>query len=135
MPTSILSSLTLTGPSFDPDNVTRRIGLEPTNTCKIGDRVQGTQILRKHCGWVWSTPREESIDLGKQVAALLERLGPFLHRINQVREELGLEVEISCAIYIEGPTPSVHFDRSALSLMNQLEAEIDLDIYVYMEAD
>ena len=109
--------------------------MEPTGTWKTGDRVQGTQILRKHSGWVWSTPREESIDLGEQVAALLERLGPFLSRINEVREELGLEAEISCAIYIEGQTPAVHSDRSVLKLINQLEAEIDLDIYVYLEPD
>lgn len=135
MGTSILSSFTLTAPSFDPEDITRRIGLEPTKTWKTGDRVQGTQIRRKHSGWVWSMPREESLDLGKQVAALLERLGPFLSRINEVREELGLDAEISCAIYIEGQTPAVHFDRSVMSRVNQLEAEIDLDIYVYPDPE
>lgn len=129
MGTSVLSSFTLTGPSFDPEDITRRIGLEPTKTWKTGNRVQGTQIRRKHSGWVWSMPRGESLDLGKQVAALLERLGPFISRINEVREELGLDAEI-CAIYIEGQTPAVHFDRSVMSVVNQLEAEIDLDIYL-----
>ena len=75
--------------------------------------------------------REESLDLGKQVATLLEQLGPFISRINAVREEFGLEAEISCAIYIEGQAPAIHFDRSVMSLANQLEAEVDLDIYVY----
>lgn len=135
MATTVLSSFTLTGPSFDPAEVTRRIGLEPTKTWKTGDRVQGTQILRKHSGWVWAMPREESLDLGKQIAALLEQLGPFVSRINEVRHELGLGAEISCAIYIEGQTPAVHFDRSVMSLASQLEAEIDLDIYVYPDPE
>src|SRR5215813_1932997 len=103
MGTSILSSFLLTGPSFNPEDITRRIGLEPTKTWKTGDRIQDSLIQRKQTGWACSMPREESLDLGKQVAALLERLGPFLSRINEVRGELGLEAEISCAIYIEGP--------------------------------
>lgn len=130
MSTSILSSFTLTGIDFDPEDATRRIGLEPTKTWRRGDQVQKTLIRRKHSGWQWSLPSEESLDLGRQVASLLERLAPYAAAITEVREELDLDAEISCAIYIEGQAPGVHFDRSTLALADQLGAEIDIDIYV-----
>lgn len=80
-------------------------------------------------------PRTESLDLGQQVADLLERLDPFLSRIDEARSEFCLDAEISCAIYIEGQAPGVHFDRAVMAAVNRLNAEIDLDIYVYPEAE
>lgn len=135
METSILSSFILTGHGFDPESISRRIGLEPMKTWKEGDRIQNSQLRRKHSGWVWSSCREETLDLGKQVGALLEQLRPYLSHINSVREEFRLEAEISCAVYIGKQAPAVYFDRSTVNLANELQAEIDIDLYVCPESD
>lgn len=88
-------------------------------------------MRRKHSGWEWSTGRENALHLGEQIARLLDSLGPYLSRIGEARQIFDLEAEISCAVYIEGQAPSIHLDLGALKLINQLEAEIDLDIIVF----
>jgi len=131
--TSILSSITLTGGDFDPDEVTDALGIEPTKTWRIGDPIQNTLLKRKHNGWSVATSREESLDLGKQIRDLLRRLEPTFSSIATLRDRVDLNVEVSCAIYIYGETPSMHLDRETLSMIERLDAEIDFDLYVYIK--
>ena len=133
MATSILSSVTLTGASFDPEQVTDALGIEPTKTWRIGEPIQNTLLKRKHNGWSVATPRQESLDLGKQLRDLLRELEPKFSSIAALRERFGFDVEVSCAIYINGETPSMHLDRETLSMVERLGAEIDFDLYVYIE--
>ncbi len=133
MATSILSSITLTGEDLDPEQVTDALGITPTKTWRIGDPIQNTLLKRKHSGWSVATPRQVSLDLAKQVRDLLRELEPKFPAIAALRERLGFAVEVSCAIYIYGDTPSMHLDREILSMVERLGAEIDFDLYVYID--
>lgn len=133
MATSICSSITVTGGDFDPEEVTNALGIKPTKTWRVGDPIQNTLLKRKHNGWSFATPRQESLDLGKQIRELLRELEPKFSSIAALRERVGLDVEVSCAVYIYGETPSMHLDRETLSMVERLGAEIDFDLYVYVE--
>jgi hypothetical protein len=129
--TEVFAEFTLTGENFDPDEVTRRLGLEPTKSWKAGDlQVPGATIRHKVAGWRLRTPREKSFDVGPHVAALVESLKPLIPRINAVQQALQLEAEFSCVVYIKDQSPAVYFERAVLDVVEALKAEIDIDIYV-----
>jgi hypothetical protein len=73
----------------------------------------------------------KTLDLGKQLSGLLAQLAPFLPKIREIKRQLDLDAEISCAVYIEEQAPVLHLDRNVVEMANQLEAEIDIDVYVF----
>jgi uncharacterized protein DUF4279 len=129
MTTTLRSSLVLVGSEMDPDEVTRRTGLQPSRTWRRGEPIQQTLLQREHSGWVLEIPEEVSLDLGEQVKRLLDRFWPQAAAIAGARRECGIEIEIACEVYVRGQTPSIHFDQLTLARIVELGAEIDVDIH------
>ncbi len=133
MATECVARLTLTGDDFDPDDVTRLVGFEPSKTWRKGDQRGVSRLRYEHNGWSVHSPEVESLELQDQVRTLLGVLKQHWSKIASVREELGLDAEIACSIVIEGTAPWIHFDREVLALFVEMGAEIDVDILAFSE--
>ena len=66
MATSLKVRFTLTGMNFDPDNISRLIGLTPTKTWRRGDRRAGSALSWEHDGWMLSKSEKTSLDLNDE---------------------------------------------------------------------
>lgn len=135
MATEILTEFTLTGIGFDPDEVTTLLGIKPTETWRLGDLIQNTFLHHKHDGWCLSTGQEEldeqnSIDVPRQVRFIFEQLQPYTSKLKDVCARFRLDVELTCVVYIEGDRPAIHFDSDVVRWLAELNAEIDVDLYV-----
>ncbi len=75
-------------------------------------------------------PRKNGADIGLKTRSLLRAIEPHVAKLNAARAKYGLRAELSCVVFIESETPSIHFDWMSMSVLAQLEAEIDIDVYV-----
>lgn len=79
---------------FDPDEVTRRLGIDPTEVQRVGERHGRT--TRKTNGWfLRSQDRVESRDARRHIDWLLDQLEPAANALSELRAS-GAEVDISC---------------------------------------
>jgi hypothetical protein len=131
MKSELSASFMLLGQEFDPAQVTAWVGLTPSRTWRIGDLVQPPAILRhKRNGWVLDSTLPASADLEEHVKSVLERLQPSW----AVLVELALQYDtvISCVVYsYGGDRPAMHFDKDIVKRAAELNAAIDIDLYIF----
>lgn len=131
MAAQISAAFTLTGIGFDPDEVSRILGLIPTKVWRYGNQIQNTLLKREHDGWSLSTELSERGDLSKQVNIILEILYEKSHDIKKICEDFNINGEISCVIYAKlEELPEIHFSHEIIRKASELNAEIDVDLYV-----
>src|SRR3546814_12557430 len=70
------------------------------------------------------TPREQTWDAPRHVAALVEKLRPHIPSIKAVQQALGLEAEFVCILYIRNERPALHFDRAILAVVRSEERRV-----------
>jgi hypothetical protein len=113
----------------DPEEITKIVGVSPTDVWRIGDKITNRSTLkRKENGWRLKSNLEQTSDLDAHIKNVLERLKPGWGKLR----ELGLQyyAEISCVIYCYDPqSPVIHFDKEIIKAAIELNAEIDVDYY------
>jgi hypothetical protein len=136
MATRIAAEFTLTGVSFDPEQVIRELGIQPTKTWRLGDQIQKTLLHYKHDGWMLSTgyqtlDEEHAVNLTGLIRELFLKLKPHTKALVGISAKLNLEAELTCIMYIEGDCrPEMHLDRDVVQWLGELHADIDTDIYI-----
>ncbi len=135
--TTMYCAFSLASPDLDePDEVTRRLGLEPTRTWRKGDKMSLLTLPReKDTGWEIAVPEVACIDVNVPLRQLLSILTPVAKKIAGVRTDLDLEAEVSCVLFVRGGSPILHFDVTAVQLIASLGAEIDIDIVYWIGPD
>jgi hypothetical protein len=129
MPPKIQTEFCITGIDLLPEQITIDLGLTPTQTWRLGDPIQETQLRRKHNGWCFSIGQsEDNWELEKSLAALIDHLLPYANIISSVCENHILHCEISCAIYVSDETPIINLCPETISHLAQLNASLDIDI-------
>jgi len=120
----------LYGSEFDPEEATRRIGLEPTSI-----KRKGEPKTRKHSFWQISVGRIEGdiIDIYEISSALVAQLAPCAKEIANTRQDLGLEAVLEVVLWISTDesksTPAIGFDHEVISFLQKVGATIDVDTY------
>ncbi len=120
----------LYGTEFDPEEATRRIGLEPTKVARRGEPKS-----RRHSFWEVSSGHVENdiLDVHEMSSALVALLAPYATKIASTRRELGLEAVLEVVLWISTddskPTPAVGFDQAVISFVHSVGAKIDVDTY------
>ena len=132
MPFEISASLTITGLDFDSQNITDKLGIIPTKTWKIGDLIHPKgPIKRKHNGWVIESNLSKDNEIEDHIKSLFEELHPVWGVLQEISNNYDLE--ISCVVYTDGEVPSIHLDQEIINKSQQINAEIDVDLYVLPE--
>lgn len=134
MESEISVYFTLTGLDCEPEEITAKIGIKPTKTWKVGDLInsRGT-IRRKHNGWKLESKLEKSAELEEQIKSVLEQLQPSWQPLREICTQY--DAEINCVIYTIKQIPAIHFDREIIEKVNQLNAAIDVDLYVLPDGE
>ncbi len=129
MSTKITVHFTITG-RFDPNEVTKRLGMNPSKAWKFGDTIQKTLTTYKHDGWKLSTEEIDSLDLNEPLNQIWEIIQPHKTEIIDICNDLSLETEFSCVVEVEEDEyPTLHFDSEMIKQISELKADIDIDIF------
>ena len=123
----------LDGDDFDPDEVTKFIGIEPTSIMRKGSKAGGK--LPKISSWAVSTDKvvNESIDVFDMATEIINILKPKKELIIQAIEHFKikprLEVVLSFSVNQELSTPAIGFEPETVSFLGEIGAFIDIDTY------
>lgn len=128
----IAAKFTLTDFECSPREITERLGISPTKTWEIGDLISPRgQREYEFNGWRLDSELHNSLDLEEQLKALLQQLDVAWKELAKTCQQY--ESEFSFVIYLDnddGQIPAVHFSPELIAKIHQLNAAIDLDIYV-----
>ena len=123
--------LTITDFDCDPDEISNLLKLTPTKIYRIGELRIPQSILRNRTnGWKLKSSLSQST-IEEQVEHLLEQIRPCYEIITELGKKY--EIEISCHVHCGVHIPAIHFNNNIIKQLAQLNASIDVDIYVFPE--
>jgi hypothetical protein len=110
-----------------PEEVTRQIGVLPSETWHKGESRPVTNILHKDSGW----ELKSGLPLD---APLIDHINFLLSVVRPVREQFISLTDkyysiLTCAIYFGDESPEIHFDNELLKQIADLNLRLDLDLY------
>jgi hypothetical protein len=132
MRSEISASYMLSGTDLDPAAITAATGIQPTSSRRAGDWITYPRRTFRAAAGRWSVesrlPLSASLD-----AHLNDVFGQLsLGWAALVRVGLSYEAEISCVVRsFGGDRPAIGFDRDVVRRTGELNADIDVDLYVF----
>jgi hypothetical protein len=116
-----------------PDDITELLGIAPTKTWRVGEKIYETgTITRKDNGWQLGPirkSRSESVE--SQVTALMGTVGSAAERFSRLPPESA--VVLFCAVYMTS-APAVGFTAEQVAFLSRIGAAIEFDLYCMTEA-
>ena len=122
---------TVTG-EFAPEDISKRLGLQPTDCWIKGSRNEQTHLERKFSRWSLYSRLDRTVALEAHVDDVLEQLQPARDRIADLLKEVTGEMILVGYFYRD--YPGLHFKASTLSNLAAINVDIDMDFY-YMYSD
>lgn len=97
-------------------------------------KLQRGGIRKKHNGWRLNSKLEKSAELEYHIKSVLEQLQvgwlPLVELCSQYYAEIA-----GVIYYWNGSVPAIHFDKNIMQQVAELNAEIDVDLYVLERND
>lgn len=119
------------GDQFDPDEITRRLGIEPTVQFRPGDPItEDGRGRRQHFGWMVKLGPREVLDIDGMLHELRERVSVPGAAVKQLCDDMGVELVIVCAVGAElaDTVPEMIFPTDFLEWVVELGAAISVDV-------
>ena len=116
---------------FNPDDITRRIGLNPSKVWEKGDkRNNGTEYDFSY--WEFGFCDEYDVVTEKQMQKTLEPLLSKTAILNEIRKESDVVfvLEIVPTVYSESATPCLAPSMEVIDFCHETRTGIDIDLYV-----
>lgn len=121
--------LRLTGDNFDPDRVTEFLGIQPSYAKKKGSPTPKCSI------WEFSLGKtdNEIVDIYDMATKLVNQLEPKVDLLINAIAKFDLSCVMQVVLWItmdeSKSTPAIGFECETISLLNKLNAFIDIDTY------
>ncbi|WP_413376615.1 DUF4279 domain-containing protein [Alkalihalobacillus sp. 1P02AB] len=124
----------LAGDSFPVEEVTRRLGIIPTESYRKGDVIRYYPIYhtRIETAWKYGTDYQETVDIENQFAQIISPLQMKKEELTAIINDYSIEAGITIVLNIlEGQTPALFFTKEVIQFAAELQLEIDVDLYAY----
>lgn len=116
-----------------PDEITKKLGIEPTETRIKGEiRIIGKKKIKikrvnKENSWHLKSDLPLTAPVENHLVNLLKKLKPRKQKITEINQKY--YAEFSCALYFREANPGIHIDEKLLKEIGKLNAKLDLDMY------
>ncbi|GFE69891.1 DUF4279 domain-containing protein [Chroococcus sp. FPU101] len=132
MKSEILVSLTLTGLDLKPDKITDKLRINPSKIWYKGDLIYPKgKICYSNNGWSLKSNLESSSELEEHIQSIFKQLQPVWSVLKNLCSLY--QTEINCVVYVSEQVPSIHFNPEIIKQIHQLNAALDVDLYVLPE--
>jgi hypothetical protein len=118
------------GENFDPDEVTRRLGIEPTNSFRPGDPLtKSGHGERRSPGWIMHVGRS-TFEIDDVLPEFRQRLDVSPHTVRKLCSDLNLNLVIICGVGLGGAeaAPGLYFPTEFLKWVTEMGADLNVDI-------
>lgn len=122
--------LRLMGDDLDPDDLTRRLGAEPTGSARKGglvSRPNGTVVVAPRGWWYFKVEYRSPGDLDGQIAEILERLTDDL----SIWQDLSgrFRAEIFCGLFLHETNEGLALAPATMLALGMRGLQLEMDIY------
>jgi hypothetical protein len=117
---------------FDPDEMTRRIGLQPSDSWRKGDIAPKTRLERSMNRWELQSRLDRKEDLEAHVKDVLLQLDSQREAILSICAEFRAYLQL--VGYFYQYYPGFHLDREDTKRIGQYNLAMDCDFY-YLYSD
>ncbi|MDB9519336.1 DUF4279 domain-containing protein [Roseofilum reptotaenium CS-1145] len=122
---------TITG-SFNPDEITRRVGVEPTRCWSKGDPHPTTHFECKCSRWSLFSRLDSKEELEAHVCDVFIQLEQNSEAFQNLSQEFGACMQL--VGYFKTIYPGLHFERDMIEKLAKYSLEVDFDFY-YLYSD
>jgi hypothetical protein len=117
---------TLTG-DFDPKVITERLGVEPSESWRKGDRSERTHYERKFSRWSLNSRLDHAASLEEHVRDVLDQTRDHAAAIREIGEEFNCWVQL--VGFFHNHYPGFGLDSNLIAGLASLNVAIDCDFY------
>jgi hypothetical protein len=120
------------GITFDPDYVTRALGIEPTQQNRSGDPIHDGQGRWTFTRWRISEGPLETVTITGMLDQVISRLSTAGQKLNTVCDEIGVEPILTCTVEPQSAeTPDVTFPRPVVQWAANNNVALAVDIMLW----
>jgi hypothetical protein len=113
--------------SFDPEEVTRRVGITPTETASEGDAISGSSKGRPCSLWALHSRLKRTDPLEQHVQDVLDQLDANRGAFEELSREFGGTMEL--VGYFRQREPGVALERTIMERLAKYALMLDCDFY------
>lgn len=125
----VSSRLVVSG-RFDPDELSKTIGLPPTEAWRADDPRTKFGASWGFDAWCLSSSIDSDLDWPQKIEVLLDAIEPVKEQFLNFVKSRNLEVEVQCIAFTDARVPVTWFSHSLLKRIVTLSADLDIDLYV-----
>ena len=130
--TCINVELSIIGDYFDVDLVSKKLDIEPTEIKKKGELLPNKKNWNIETSWSFMTDLEKSLDVRTQLCKLMDIFYKKIDKLKEICLYFNTKVFVSILIIVKNQqTPSLHFGKEEILFFNEINAELDIDIYIH----
>lgn len=123
------------GDNFNPQDITNRLGIKPTDSWNKGDKGKFNPSLKYSC-WRISTDKEKyNLDIDKLIDEIIEKLRDKIDTIKDLKEKYNLSTVLEIVMCVdtnpEQSTPILGHDYDTIEFLHQTRTITDVDIYKF----
>jgi hypothetical protein len=113
--------------SFDPEEITRRAGVNPTDSWKKGSLHPNRRMERKFSRWSLRSRLETSCDLEAHIKDVLAQLEQNASEFQKLAKEFCGCMQL--VGYFHEGYPGLHFDAALIEGLAKYGLSVDFDFY------
>ena len=137
--TSFYAYIALNGKEFDDyslETVTEILGLQPTETWKLGERVYPNKpnnpLERTYTCWKFKTDKIETLDSEDVLRPILDIFESKISQVNQLKSKFNLKVSLAVVSEVyDGEIPAFVIYPNFSRFLVAIDAWIEFDTYVF----
>ena len=130
--TCINIELSIVGDDFDIELVSKELDIEPTEIKKKGELLPNKKKWNIETSWSFMTGIEKSLDVRIQLCKLMDIFYKKIDKLKEICLYFNTKVFVSILIIVKNQqTPSLHFGKEEILFFNEINAELDIDIYIH----
>jgi Domain of unknown function (DUF4279) len=128
------------GESFNQDDFTKQLGVDSSSKWNKGDDIKIGNDLRKSksihkrkdTAWEFTEGYKQTFDFEDLTKRFEELFSNKVDVLKSFTERYNLNLTINVVVEIaNGEAPSLSLSKSFITLINEINSEIDFDLYVY----
>jgi hypothetical protein len=111
--------------AFEPDEITRRVGVKPAEIARAGDSIGSTQIKRRNSLWALYSRLQSSGDLDQHVRDVLDQLDTSRSAFAELSRELGGIIVI--VGFSRDYAPAISLEQETVGRLAQYALRLDVE--------
>lgn len=129
--TNIMVEFCVLGDEFNPEEVTSKLLIEPSEQYLKGSR-SARNIERKETCWSINTGYIETLFVSEVLDILLDKLATKKEVILELKNQMNLICKFFVVLNIEDNIkPAIYLDKKVIEFANFVGAEFDFDLYIF----